>query len=410
MTLIAFNMLVYSYTAESEALDQLVQELCVELKLSRPKKHKLALKAVLVNLIFNRTPIGLYRAKQVQPSRKNPDYIGQKALRAVLDALARENYIKQTIGSRVDKKCTIISGTKFLTTRFKENNLKDIQAGGSLVLDTRFDPVVLKNKAGDEISYKDTAYTNEVRDFLQEYEQFLQEYQIDYNLYGIPGTEKNGIENDTNIPQIALIRRTYNWGSFQMGGRISGPWSNITKQQRNTLCFYKDGVTSRTVEIDMPCSSVNLLYRLQTGYAYDGDAYQVRVNGIQIPRMFSKRYMNIALNSSPRGLAGAFRDSLPKGTKDAIRMPCTVSELKEALLQMHSPIRNYLFKPEIGMLIQWSESELVYLALKKLLALKIPALSVYDSFIVREQDAELVKEVLNTTAKDTELYLSNFKS
>ena len=47
MTLAAFNMFAYSYTAESEALEHLIQELCIDLELARPKKHAATLKDIV---------------------------------------------------------------------------------------------------------------------------------------------------------------------------------------------------------------------------------------------------------------------------------------------------------------------------------------------------------------------------
>jgi hypothetical protein len=158
------------------------------------------------------------------------------------------------------------------------------------------------------------------------------------------------------------------------------------------------------------------MYRLATGEPYQGDAYQVQVNGEQVPRAISKKFLSIAQNTTAQGATEPFLKELKGMQSDTeensekYRLRCTVPELKEALFQKHARIKKYLFKPSVGMKIQWAESELVYLVLKKLLALKILALTVFDSFIVREQDAEQVQEVLNSTAsEDMHIYLRNFK-
>ena len=418
MTLAAFNMFVYSYTAESEALEHLIQELCIDLELARPKKHAVTLKVILVNLIYSHHGlVGLYRANRTVAQRSNPDRIGQQALRTVLDALERTCYIRQIKGSKAEQRCTLISVAERLAVRLEHKSLQPYWVGGSLRLVTRFDPVVLKDRAGKEIDYDDNAYTSEVRSFLREYEEFLQDFEMLYSKYGIPEKGQDYWDREMeSISQIMLIRRTYNHGSFFKGGRISSPWTQLSKDQRRTLCLYSSEQTSACTEIDMQCSSVNLMYRLATGEPYQGDAYQVQVNGEQVPRAISKKFLSIAQNTTAQGVTEPFSKELKGMQSDTeensekYRLRCTVPELKEALLQKHARIKKYLFKPSVGMKIQWAESELVYLVLKKLLALEIPALTVFDSFIVREQDAAQVQEVLNSTAsEDMHIYLRNFK-
>lgn len=395
-----FDMFVYSYTAESEVLDQLIQDLIVELELMRPKKHSLVLRVVLMNLIYSgHELVGLYRANCKVAQRINPDQVGQQALRAVLDSLEKAGYIGSKKGSKSEKRITLIWQTERLKNLLRGRSLEPYWLGGDLQLIRRLDPVVLKSRCGKEVDYQDTAYTVEVREFLMEYEEFLELFDIGYRWDS----------KDEWIAPPFNIRRSFNHGSFYKGGRISSPWTRLNKDARRTLTI-NDFPTS---EVDMPCSSVNLMYRLATGKPYqEGDAYQVTVEGIPVPRPFSKKFLSIAQNTTGRGVQEAFQKELVKmGREEEFFQWFSISKLQEALLHKHHLIKQYLFKPSVGMKLQWAESELVYLVLKKLTEQGIPALTIYDAFLVRELDESKVRDELNSVANGcVPTYLRNFIS
>lgn len=385
-----FDRFVYSYTTDSKALDDFISELLLELELTRPAKQSKALRAVLMNLIYSHQEcVGLYRSTSyTMPKRLNPDQIGQRTLRTVLNALEKGDYINQDTGSKTNKTLTLITPTPKLNWAFGERFLAPYWVNGKdePKLIRRLDPVVLKNKSKKIIDYEDTLYTNHVRETLNKYEEQLAYHDIDYVFFG----------KDEAIAYPFNIRRTFNHSSFHKGGRISARWTQLKKKDRKNIAI--DG--EKTIEIDMPCSSMNIIYRAATNAPYQGDAYRVEIRGQIIPRKFGKQYLTIAQNNSELGTGKTFIKELKKDeTWDEFQsLGITVSELKEALMQKHSTVHQYLFRPSTGMKIQWAESELVFLVLRELTERGIPTLTVFDSFIVKESDGDVVSEVLRTVS------------
>lgn len=393
-----FDLFIYSYTADSPELDRLIEYLIADLQLKRPKKHSKVLRAVLVNLIYmQHDTVGLFRGNITVPKRANPDCIGQTALRTVLDTMSDAGLIVQNIGSKQQGCLTLIRPTEKLLSMLRCRDLRPYWEGGNLELITRYDPIRLKNRNKKAIDYIDTEYTIEVRSFLHEYEEFLSNIDIVYRLNG----------EDISISYPFNVRRTFNNASFELGGRISAPWTSIPSFARSTIEI--DG--ERTVEIDMPSSTINLLYRLATGHGYtEGDAYFLSVDGLDVPRKFIKAFLTIAQNTRSVNFEEAYFNYLEeKKIKDEfLLLGVSLAELRKNIAVKHGRIWHLLFKPEIGMKIQWSESELIYLVLRELTRRGIPSLSVYDSIIVKKSDERVGRKVLDfITTQGTCVYLRN---
>jgi len=390
-----FDPFQHHYTTDSPKLDKYIQELVFILEFKRPKSKPAILKVLFVNLLYSRkNRVGIYRTTSYKlPKRHNPESIGQTSLCTVLDALVKHGYIDEVKGDYSTQTMTIISRTSKLSTGFRVNEIGagwDLLRGTPLI--TRADPVVLKNKKDKKvIDYEDTDYTNEVRAFLSQYEALLDEVcdeiypDLDHDDYRF---DQGYIESPFNI------KRTFNWGKFTMGGRISAKWTGISKEVRPFLMIADEA----TDEIDMECSSINIMYRKATGKPYQGanDAYYIEMNGEVIPRKLVKQYLTIAQNTSPHKTGGAYIKELVEIGKleEFDELGVSVDELDKAIRAKHTQILDYLFKPSMGMKVQWSESELVFLVLKRLTSERIPALSVFDSFIVRKSDASYVAQVL----------------
>jgi hypothetical protein len=378
-----FDWFNRAFTVNSIELDAFVDELSVELDFSRPSVSKRSIKSILLNFIFSESKrLGLYRGlSYIYPQRYNPLDINVRALNTVVDKLEEGAYISQVVG-RWGESVTILEQTEKLKQEFCCRCLNS----SWLNLLYLGDSVVLKDQDKRLIDYEDDEYTRYVRSFIAKYEEFLSGFEICY-----------GENRDIDHPYC--VKRVFNSGSFNRGGRLVGPWAGIKKEERAKLCI--DG--EETAEIDMPSSALNILYRAATGKPYQGeDAYELIIEGRKVDRDFVKLASNISQNTQRQKVIDVLHGQIAKNAALSRfeELGISYTQLLEAFEEKHKALSPWLFKPIRGLQTQWAESELIFMVLEQLVREGIPVLSVYDSIIVRKGDKDRAEEILWSTADD----------
>jgi len=166
------------------------------------------------------------------------------------------------------------------------------------------------------------------------------------------------------------LRRVFNNGSFEHGGRLfGGVWMDLSKVDRaRWLRLAGEPVATVDYRQMMP----RLLYA-QAGAVPPDDCYAVP--GFEAHRAGWKKMLNAmmyngrGLKRCPRGL----RPLLPK------RMP--IAEAEQRLLEINKPI-SHLLKPGVGFQLMFHESQLLIDVLTVLQSRKIPALPIHDAVLV----------------------------
>ena len=197
------------------------------------------------------------------------------------------------------------------------------------------------------------------------------------------------------------LRRVFNRGSFEMGGRFYGGWwQNIPSAYRTVISI--NGY--RTVEADYSQFHPNILYHLKQAKLTGQDAYE-RILGSE-HRDLSKKIFNACLNSSYE------TNRPPKGMKIS-HTGLTWREIKERLRKAHPQIE-YAFFTDQGMRLQFYDSQMAELVMLAFAKDKKPILPVHDSFLVLEDDKELLLERMTTAyqqvlGKDIQIDLKQAK-
>ena len=210
-------------------------------------------------------------------------------------------------------------------------------------------------------------------------------------------SEKNKPINLSN----RTLRRVFNRGSFEMGGRFYGGWwQNIPSAYRSVITV--NGY--RTVEADYSQFHPNILYHLKQAKLAGQDAYE-RILGSE-HRDLSKKIFNACLNSSYE------TSRPPKGMKIS-QTGLTWREIKERLRKAHPQIE-YAFFTDQGMRLQFYDSQMAELVMLAFAKDKKPILPVHDSFLVLEDDKELLLERMTTAyqqvlGKDIQIDLKQAK-
>lgn len=378
-------MLNYGYDCESEIVDLIVRELGDEIKLVRATQRK-ALKMILLNLFFKQSrEIGLSQSHRKKPPEYlNPRRIGQKSIRTVIEGLS-SRYIKLTIGDVIKGKTTTIQMKEELQVYL---HVRD-WTFGVVELITNHASVVLKDgsNAKNPIDFEDTIFTESVKQTLDDYMELLDETEITY--------EENGDAVECNSQEV---KRVFNRGSFQRGGRVVGPWAHLSSDTRKTITINSE----ETVELDFPASTLNIIYRIETGEQCPHDEpYPVTIHGTKVPKKYCKKLMNICMNVTGASSASRVFNKVLKDNerKKFNALGITTSEIHKAIRKKHERVFHHFFKgADYGTWLQFIESELMFTILKRLTLEGIPCLTVYDSFIVKGSDEEYVKRLMREIA------------
>jgi len=214
-------------------------------------------------------------------------------------------------------------------------------------------------------------------------------------------TEEESQKNDPINLSNRTLRRVFNRGSFEMGGRFYGGWwQNIPSAYRSVITI--NGY--RTVEADYSQFHPNILYHLKQAKLTGEDAYE-RILGSE-HRDLSKKIFNACLNSSSE------TNRPPKGMKIS-HTGLKWHEIKERLRKAHPQIEAAFFTDQ-GMRLQFYDSQMAEHVMLAFAKDKKPILPVHDSFLVLEDDQELLLERMTTAyqqvlGKDIQIDLKQAK-
>jgi|TARA_B100001079_G_C16377185_1_gene500275 hypothetical protein len=294
----------------------------------------------------------------------------------------------------------------------------------------------------DYLEYPDTAYTMHIEMLMAAYCHQLNELTIEYD-----DSKKGHVVWGKNGEPIHLYRnyrawtmsKGFHWVEDHMfllddccslgSGRSGGYWQNVWKEDRKpTLTINK----KKTVEVDMPCSHTNLIYRYHTGRWYqretnkelieDGRATEDAYYVTGVHRDISKHVMQLVINcASKNGASQAFGkwirqendDEDKNATDEQVRLfeqsNLTVLEIINALLMRHRTIKDYLLKGRVaGQIIQWTEANFMFDLANYFSNIYCPTLTVHDSFIVEEEYGDMIQEFMFSTGLENEEIYQDF--
>jgi len=383
-------------------IEDFIEELRKGIGLSHKTQIR-ALKLILCNLYENQhKEIRVYRGKTALAVQKyNPLKIGYRPFIGALDALAKYEWIDQVIGI-TGKTMTTIKATSKLIQWFNEIGWSEETIKVTL---SQYITLRENKKIGNRsvyLDYADTDYSRWLQEELNKYNQLLNSSEIVLK-------DQNGstVKSYKNLTlQRKFIRHSNNKlknGEFIFGGRMPGPWTNLSSQQRKRI--YINGEPA--VELDRESSHLNAMYQVVTGAPYTGiEPYKLEINGLLIPRHIIKKFSSLMQNGkTPSGTANsvirAYKKELDLTKYDEyleIKKKVSPGEIINAILDKHSVIAPYYLNGKTyGDYISCWESDIVFEVVIELTRRNIPCLTIYDSFIVPLQYKELVDEMKDKT-------------
>ncbi|MEO0702490.1 MAG: hypothetical protein AAFY80_10160 [Pseudomonadota bacterium] len=196
-----------------------------------------------------------------------------------------------------------------------------------------------------------------------------------------------------------FVRRVYNRGSFELGGRFTGGWwHNCPKHLRDRI--YIDD--HHTVEIDYSSLHPTMMYAEEgIDYWHDigRDPYELGALSFQKDpqqlRDLAKSLMLILINAKSREeVPNAIRHGARAGSWLKHLTNSQVNEAIDTVSNLHQPIA-HRFHSDDGLRLQYLDSEITSKILDYFLAQDEPILTIHDSYIVRDgwhEDLELIMQ------------------
>ena len=408
---------VSEYPEAQRAIDHIYQEIADAGLVSKrfASKWRDTVRAVVLDLYVAHVSdptmyIGYSRNhnKYSQSSRYSALFFSVGILPKVVDYLKDNGYIDHH-GHRHDKKNPAKSRQSRMRATSKLIDLVQDQYNVDLSMISRHkdeEVIILRDKKKKDIEYEDTPDTIRMRDNLNKINEWL-EYSIillevtDEELKELQGRLKRKIDFTDK-----RLRRIFNNGSFEQGGRFYGGWwQNIPREYRKFIRVEGKDV----VEVDYSGFHINMLYAMDGLDMHTGDVYKLPgYSNSKVFRDFVKTMLLAMVNSDSRELT---RKALHKEvhkkrtlTLPAADIPSTkVKDLypvMDAFQQKHHDIADY-FNSGKGIDLQNIDSHISEQVLLRFCGGKrLPVLPMHDSFIVHHHEEPKLRKAMDKAFND----------
>lgn len=372
------------------------------------KKH---LKVILLNLYSNyledpQKYTGFYRMQnRYSPSgRYNRLGITKTTIKVVdcllaLDLIDHErgHYFRQTSG---DSHMSRMRAKPSLVRIFIDFKLNDLSVERAATTEC----IILResNNAGTrrlELDYADDRNTTRMRAELCKYNNFLRRTFIDIPEFPEGGVPPSSGSRTININRTnKFVRRIFNNGNWEEGGRFYGPWwQNVPKLWRKDIRINDE----QTIEWDYSGLHIILLYALKDLDYWEiggGDPYELpgREPSARLRRLL-KIILLVAINADDMTKTlGGIRWHINQRLDEygwVREEGIDIEELVDEFAERHQPIKEYFFS-RMGVRLQNFDSRIAELVINELTAMGIPCLAIHDSFITTRQEEQYLETAM----------------
>jgi hypothetical protein len=215
-------------------------------------------------------------------------------------------------------------------------------------------------------------------------------YKLDKNTFLLNNKGKNYI-------------RVFNDECFDKGGRLYAPFQQLSSNTRLNSLLNDETVAG----VDIKNSHIRMLYHYEN-IEYNEDAYEIGYDSStnfekrKILRKINKKLLQILINSKSedsairsahKAIISEFKSNNKKFMLEKFNSFKPVKTWLNEIKEKHYKIKKY-FYGEVGIYLQYIESELLIKTIIELVRSNVPSLCVHDELIVPKNKVVLTKLIL----------------
>lgn len=378
------------------------------------KKHRVVVSMVMANVIYaaKHSAQVLYsrRTNTKQNLSKNPDRIDNRLVMRVIDCLAANNLVQNHIGAsnEYDGVKSWCQATPKLMNIVEQLRLE-------FGLSNKAPSIILRNSDKQEIEF-----SNMRKALLR---QKTRRKPVDlYNRFWRQHSATISTDTIKNAPVIPFVHRVFNLSQdLELGGRFYGEHETLPQSIRKQIRIDHD----ETVELDYSALHINLLYA-QEGLQFVGDANAIQGMNRELAKAIILRLLNsdklgqfkanVTCSANPftkeqwqqwlklkqqrqwiESRVSEFRKpDFLKGFIEGIPEGLTGEQALEMICQAHAPIKHHFGTENIGLKLQFKDSEIMSNCLTECLSNSFPVMPIHDSVICKKKHANQVKRIMET--------------
>lgn len=306
-------------------------------------------------------------------------------------------FAELVLGNHSERRQTTIKAGKRLISRIKDRGLAPFDLG----IDKSSEPIVLRRskitgeKKAKNINYVDTPVTKRYRQEMNQINEYLANADIQYH------------GKDTTVDETTrYLRRIFNNGSFELGGRLYGGfWQWMKSEHRDWITINDEEVTC----LDYGQIGLYIAYSLcgETPEFDDGYAIPELIGDRELIKKFVNKLYNCeavpkklpkGIRLAPSTINWAFlgRDGRTFTSNDRARIEAGVAA--DLVNQYHHKIGQFfLHRNSLGFM--HLESQIMIQLLLDLNSQGITALPVHDAVLVKASDVVSAAKVMRKAAK-----------
>lgn len=306
-------------------------------------------------------------------------------------------FAELVLGNHSERRQTTIKAGKRLITRIRDRGL----APSDLGIDKSSESIVLRRskitgeKKAKNINYADTYVTKQYRQEMNQINEYLANADIQYH------------GKDTTVDETTrYLRRIFNHGSFELGGRLYGGfWQWMKSEDRDWITIDDEEVSC----LDYGQIGLYIAYSLcgETPEFDDGYAIPELIGDRELIKKFVNKLYNseaspkklpkgIHLDSSSINWAFLSRDGRTFTSKDRARIE---AEHAAILVNQHHRKIGKLFLQKNSLSFMHLESQIMVQLLLDLNSQNITALPIHDAVLVKASVVDAAVKAMTRATK-----------
>ncbi len=341
-------------------------------------------------------------------SRYNALHI-PKRITKIFDVLYENAYLDRIKGAYNRENPTLSRRTRYRPTALLQSLFRKIGIETyDINLHQDQECIILRDKGPDvlrvtDLEYDDTNLTCLMRSEVKAYNNLMNRHYVDVATLQKPFivrevNPKRGKSYTIQHPvhqNHKFTRRIFSRGSWELNGRWNGGfWQNLPKHMRRDI--FIDG--EPTDEIDYSGLHPSLL-ALKQGYRLTGDPYDLGKHVCpRIPRQDQRKVVKqlvlIGINAKDRNAAFRAFQSDNKGYKKA-----DLEQVLDAFIDKHPYLADSICADQ-GIKLMNVDSNITTHIINQFVALGKPILPIHDSYIVKNEDRQLLRSAMSKACVD----------